>query len=91
MGVVTSVAEIYEAIAELFCKRFKYSEACQLFAAANKIRDRIGFHRNLGHTGSTEQLIDTARAALEDECFAVEWQAGVAFTIEQANIVAMEG
>jgi predicted ATPase/DNA-binding XRE family transcriptional regulator len=80
----TYIAACLEGYAAATCAERHYAQATRLCAAAAALREQTQTELLPSEREAFEQIVATARAALDEPAFGGEWTIGAAFTHEQA-------
>ena len=84
MGDPFGITSGLEAIAEAAQGRNQSRRATQVLGAADALREAIGAPLSVLERGERDKLLNSARAALDDNGFAQAWAAGQAMTMDAA-------
>ena len=90
LGVVWSTADSLEQLARLDAVEGRPERAARLFAAADAIRQSIGFRRSPSDRLDHESAVTAVRSCLDGKAYTTVWAEGRAMTLEQAVAYALE-
>ena len=83
-GSPTYIASCLEGYAAAACAEGHYAQATRLCAAAATLREQAQTELLPADREAFEQVVATARAALDEASFAREWNAGTVLTQDEA-------
>jgi DNA-binding CsgD family transcriptional regulator len=85
------IPDILECLAALACKHDSHREAARLFAAAERIRQRIGAVRFKIYDADYQASVGALRDAMGNNDFNAAWAEGAALSTEEAIAYAQRG